>query len=89
MHSKYNDSATPELIEKSYQAERRAIKEVVNEQVQRGVVPITSGEFERSSFVSGFFEKLDGIEVKFLEWPDFRTDFPMVIYLHRSTVESR
>lgn len=74
MHTKFNEDAAPELIEAVHEAERRAVKDVVAQQVEKGVSPITSGEFERASFVSGFFEKLDGMEVQFRTWEDFRTE---------------
>ena len=84
MHSKFSPNADPTLINKAHEAERRAIEEVVNEQLKRDITPITSGEFERSSFVSGFFENLEGIEIRFLEWDSFRSDFPIVRpYLRR------
>lgn len=77
MHSQY-DNSKPELVQKAHESEKRAIKDVVAEQVKRGVTPITSGEFERSSFVSGFFENLEGIEIRFIEWENFPTEFPIV-----------
>lgn len=85
MHTQYNESASHELIDKAHDAERQAIKDVVAEQVNRGITPITSGEFERSSFVSGFFENLEGIEIRLVERKDFRTDFPITRpYLRRN-----
>ena len=57
-------------------AEQRAIKEVITEQLKRGILPMSSGEFERPIFYGGFFEALDGLEVKFTPWKNFRPDFP-------------
>ena len=65
-----------EIKRKAKAAEQKAIAEVVSEQVRRGIVPITSGEFERAIFYGGFFEAIDGLEVKFVELDKFRTDFP-------------
>lgn len=39
---------------------------------------MTSGEFARASFVSGFVEQLDGIAIHFTNFAsDFKTDFPI------------
>lgn len=57
-------------------AKQRAIKEVISEQLNRGILPLSSGEFERTIFYGGFFEALDGLEMKFTEWEKFRPDFP-------------
>ena len=58
------------------EAEQKAIADVVSQQVERGIVPITSGEFERHIFFGGFFEAVDGFEMKFADMSKFRTDFP-------------
>ena len=65
MH-KTTPDASQDLIKKAQDAEKEAIKEAVEQQLKRGIIPITSGEFERPSFVSGFYENLDGIEIKFM-----------------------
>ena len=84
MHNKFNEDANAEAILKVHDAEKQAVKDVVAEQVKRDITPISSGEFERSSFVSGFFEHLEGIEIQFVEWKDSRTGFPIVRpYLRR------
>lgn len=57
-------------------AEQKAIKEVITEQLDRGILPLSSGEFERRIFYGGFFEALDGLEMRFTEWEKFRPDFP-------------
>ena len=57
-------------------AQQMAIAQVVSEQVNRGITPISSGEFERPVFYGGFFEAIDGLEVKFFDLSKFRTDFP-------------
>lgn len=57
-------------------AEHKAIKEVIIEQLDRGILPLSSGEFERPIFYGGFFEALDGLEMEFTEWEKFRPDFP-------------
>lgn len=64
------------LKKRAKEAEKRAIAEVVREQLKRGITPITSGEFERQIFFGGFFEAIDGLELKFFDLSKFRTDFP-------------
>ena len=65
MH-KDTSNASQDLVEKAQDAEKAAIKEAVEQQLKRGITPITSGEFERPSFVSGLYENLDGIEIRFM-----------------------
>ncbi|KAJ7258411.1 methionine synthase, vitamin-B12 independent [Mycena haematopus] len=59
-------------------ATKAAIADVVQKQLELSIRPITSGEYERTMFYSGFFEKLDGMTLtKGLPLPDgFRTGFP-------------
>ena len=84
MH-KTDTGASPDLVKKAQEAEKEAIKEVVAQQLKRGIVPITSGEFERPSFVSGFYENLDGIEIRFMDRADFRTAHPIMLpYIKRN-----
>lgn len=70
------ESDNVEIKKRAKDAEKKAIAEVVAEQVKRGIVPITSGEFERSIFYGGFFEAIEGMELKFHELTKFKTDFP-------------
>jgi methionine synthase II (cobalamin-independent) len=42
------------------EAERSSISWVVNQQLQRGIRPITSGEYERELFCAGFVDKIPG-----------------------------
>ena len=71
-----------EIKKKAKEAEQKAISEVVSEQLKRGILPITSGEFERPVFYGGFFEAIDGMEVKFHDLSKFRTDFPTNVSLY-------
>jgi methionine synthase II (cobalamin-independent) len=64
------------IKKRAKEAEQKAIAEVVAQQIKRGIAPITSGEFERPIFFGGFFEAIDGLEVKFFDLSKFRTDFP-------------
>lgn len=74
MHNSYN--ASQDVIQKYEDTIKETIKDVVAKQQQHGVLPITSGEFERSSFVAGFFEKLEGIDIRQIEFEGgFRTKF--------------
>lgn len=77
MH-KDTSTASQDLVKVAQDAEKEAIKQAVEQQLSRGITPITSGEFERPSFVSGLFENLDGIEIKFMYREDFRTAHPIM-----------
>lgn len=59
-------------------AETDAIRLVLKEQIDRGIRPITNGEYPRPIFYSGLFENLPGMTTfDNLPVPDaFRTDFP-------------
>ncbi|KAJ6450359.1 hypothetical protein C8R45DRAFT_916862, partial [Mycena sanguinolenta] len=59
-------------------ATKAAIADVVQKQLDLSIRPITSGEYERTIFYSGFFEKLEGMTTtKGLPVPDaFRTGLP-------------
>lgn len=72
-------------------AEARAIREVVQSQLDRGVKPITDGEYARHIYYGGFFEKLAGFEAKpNLPIPDaFRTDFPTTTGLAKMGAKTR
>ncbi|KAI0178632.1 UROD/MetE-like protein [Hypoxylon sp. FL1284] len=72
-------------------AEARAIREVVQEQIDRGVRPITDGEYARHIYYGGFFEMLSGFEARpNLPIPDaFRTDFPTTTGLARMGATTR
>ncbi|EMR64536.1 hypothetical protein MGN70_008284 [Eutypa lata] len=71
--------------------EAEAIRDVVRLQVEKGVRPITDGEYARHIYYGGFFEKLSGFEVK----PDlpipgaFRTDFPTTTGLAKMGAKTR
>jgi methionine synthase II (cobalamin-independent) len=67
-----------------------AITKVVQQQLDRGVRPLTTGEFERERFYSGFWEKLGGFSVVDLPVPDgFRTGMPSVVFVHRAGFKSQ
>ncbi|KAI0845830.1 UROD/MetE-like protein [Daldinia vernicosa] len=72
-------------------AEAQAIREVVQLQLQKGVRPITDGEYARHIYYGGFFEKLFGFEAKpDLPIPDaFRTDFPTTAGLAKMGAKTR
>jgi methionine synthase II (cobalamin-independent) len=54
----------------------RAIKDVVSDQLARHILPITTGEYERSIFYGNFFESLSGFEMRYTPLSDFKTGFP-------------
>ncbi|KAI0377774.1 UROD/MetE-like protein [Hypomontagnella monticulosa] len=72
-------------------AETQAVREVVQQQLQEGVRPITDGEYARHIYYGGFFEKLAGFEAKpNLPIPDaFRTDFPTTTGLAKMGAKTR
>ncbi|KAF7377847.1 Methionine vitamin-b12 [Mycena sanguinolenta] len=70
----YSDTALSSDIAAATKA---AIGDAVKKQLELSVRPITSGEYERTIFYSGFFEKLEGMKTKGLPIPDgFRTGLP-------------
>ncbi|KAI1501142.1 hypothetical protein F5X99DRAFT_383483 [Biscogniauxia marginata] len=73
------------------EAEAQAIRDVVQVQLQKGIRPITDGEYARHIYYEGFFEKLSGFEVRpSLPIPDaFRTDFPTTTGLARMGAKTR
>lgn len=72
-------------------AETQAVREVVQQQLQIGVRPITDGEYARHIYYGGFFEKLSGFEAKpNLPIPDaFRSDFPTTTGLAKMGAKTR
>ncbi|KAK7974370.1 hypothetical protein PG989_016218 [Apiospora arundinis] len=86
--SKMYSLEVPETVKK---AEAQAIRDVVQVQLERGIRPITDGEYARHIYYGGFFEKLSGFEAR----PDlpipqaFRTDFPTTTGLARMGAKTR
>lgn len=78
MHNLDISKADADLVQRMKDAEKKAISDAVGEQVKRGISPITSGEMERPSFVSGFFESLEGMEIQFKKIADFKTGHPIM-----------
>lgn len=72
-----SDPKIAAAVKASKDAENKAMKHMVDEQLKRGITPITSGEMERPSFTAGFFEKLGGMEVQFTDWEKHRTGHPI------------
>ncbi|OTA54157.1 UROD/MetE-like protein [Hypoxylon sp. EC38] len=72
-------------------AEKEAIREVVQTQIKKGIRPITDGEYARHIYYGGFFEKLSGFEARpNLPIPDaFRTDFPTTTGLAKMGAKTR
>ncbi|KAH9894720.1 UROD/MetE-like protein [Xylariomycetidae sp. FL2044] len=75
-----------EISDAAKAAEKEAICDVVQTQIQRSIRPITDGEYPRHIYYAGFFEKLAGFEARpNLPIPDaFRTDFPTTTLLARN-----
>ncbi|KAF8126456.1 hypothetical protein K438DRAFT_1890560 [Mycena galopus ATCC 62051] len=67
------DTLSPELAATT----KTAIADAVKKQLELAIRPITSGEYERTAFYSGLFEKLEGMTTVKLPLPGgFRTGFP-------------
>ena len=77
--------------DKIKEAESRAIREVVQKQLELEIRPICSGEYCRHIFYGGFFETLDGMTPNpELPIPDaFRTDFPTTTGLAKMGAKTR
>ncbi|KAI1331373.1 UROD/MetE-like protein [Xylariaceae sp. FL0255] len=73
------------------EAQVKAVSDVVKAQIEKGVRPITDGEYARHIYYGGFFEKLSGIEARpTLPIPDaFRTDFPTTKKLAQMGAKTR
>lgn len=71
--------------------ENKAVLDVVELQKNKGVRPITDGEYARHIYFGGLFEKLSGFKVEpELPIPDaFRTDFPTTTGLAKMGAKSR
>ncbi|KAJ6506827.1 hypothetical protein C8R45DRAFT_970672 [Mycena sanguinolenta] len=74
----YRDTA---LSSETAEATKAAIAGAVQKQLDLSIRPITSGEYERSFFYSGFFEKLEGMSTaRDLPLPDgFRKGLPTAL----------
>ncbi|KAI1155918.1 hypothetical protein F4825DRAFT_459498 [Nemania diffusa] len=80
-----------EIPESVKAAEREAIQKVVQLQIQKGIWPITDGEYARHIYYGGMFEKLAGFEARpTLPIPSaFRTDFPTTTKLAQMGATTR
>lgn len=56
--------------------QEKAIKDVVAEQLERGILPVVTGEYERAIFYGNFFESLSGFTLRYTPMSDFKVDFP-------------
>lgn len=67
------------------QVQRHAIKDIVQKQRTQGVYALTSGEFDRKYYFSGFFEKLSGFrEVSPVPWELARLSAPPIAALKKT-----
>ncbi|KAJ5618481.1 hypothetical protein N7528_006592 [Penicillium herquei] len=80
-----------QLTKEVQEATEAAIAGVVTKQLELGIRPITSGEYERDKFYSGFFETLEGMEiVEAIPIPEgYRTKFPTLKTLKSLGVTTR
>ncbi|KAK8070573.1 5-methyltetrahydropteroyltriglutamate-homocysteine methyltransferase [Apiospora hydei] len=80
-----------EVPEAVREVESQAVRDVVRLQLEKGIRPITDGEYARHIYYGGFFEKLSGFEARpDLPIPDaFRTDFPTTTGLARMGAKTR
>lgn len=74
-----------ELSEQLATATKDAIAGAVQKQLDLSIRPITSGEYERTIFYSGFFEKLEGMKAANVPVPEgLRTGLPTLELLEKS-----
>src|SRR2546423_12022717 len=67
------------------QAERDAISYIVSRQLELGIRPICSGEYDRKVYFGGFFEKLEGFdEVADPPWDLYRLSAPPIAMLKKA-----
>ncbi|KAK4090847.1 hypothetical protein PCL_03456 [Purpureocillium lilacinum] len=67
------------------EGQRATIADIVRKQQDEGVRAITSGEFDRKYYFSGFFEKLDGFrEVSPVPWDLARLSAPPIAALKKA-----
>ncbi|KAJ5715597.1 uncharacterized protein N7483_012778 [Penicillium malachiteum] len=80
-----------QLTREVQEATEAAIAGVVVKQLELGIRPITSGEYERDKFYSGFFETLEGMKiVEAIPIPEgYRTNFPTLKTLKSLRVTTR
>ncbi|KAJ5949766.1 hypothetical protein N7454_001350 [Penicillium verhagenii] len=79
------------LTQEVQEATEIAIAGAVSKQLELGIRPITSGEYERNKFYSGFFETLEGMEIIHgIPIPEgYRTNFPTLRTLKSLGVTTR
>lgn len=66
-------------------AQKTAIADIVQKQLAHGVRTITSGEFDRKYYFSGFFEKLSGFrEIQTVPWEITRLSAPPIAALKKA-----
>jgi methionine synthase II (cobalamin-independent) len=84
-------SSYSRLTEDVQAVTEKAIAEVVARQIELGIRPITSREYERNIFYSGFFENLQGMEVVEAIPVDqgYRTGFPTLKMLKSLGIPTR
>ncbi|KAJ5691780.1 hypothetical protein N7462_001203 [Penicillium macrosclerotiorum] len=84
-------SSYSQLTDELHKATEEAIGEVVLKQLDLSIRPITSGEYERDKFYSGFFETLQGMEVvKDIPITEgYRTNFPTLRTLKTLGITTR
>ncbi|KAF2086248.1 methionine synthase, vitamin-B12 independent [Saccharata proteae CBS 121410] len=77
VYGKTFEKSIPEEVKRTTE---EAIADVVKKQLDLNIRPITSGEYERHIFYSGFFERLQGFDVKDFVYDDdvWRTNLPTV-----------
>ncbi|GES65055.1 5-methyltetrahydropteroyltriglutamate-homocysteine methyltransferase [Aspergillus terreus] len=85
--SRYLEDSLPEEVQRLTE---QAVAEVVQQQLAQSIRPITSGEYSRSIFYAGFFEKLHGFAVTDVPVPQgFRSNHPTIRLMEKLRVPSR
>jgi methionine synthase II (cobalamin-independent) len=66
-------------------AQKTAMSDIVQKQLDNGVKALTSGEFDRKYYFSGFFEKLGGFrEIQTVPWEITRLSAPPIAALKKA-----
>ncbi|KAL9082275.1 MAG: hypothetical protein Q9159_006561 [Coniocarpon cinnabarinum] len=64
------------------EVEKKAIADIVKQQLKRSITPITSGEYERTIFYGSFFDAMSGFEDVYVESLNHRPGLPTARQLH-------
>lgn len=85
LHAQKQADAGQISPEELHSAQKAAIADIVEKQQRHGVRALSSGEFDRKYYFSGFFEKLEGFrEVEPVPWELTRLSAPPIAALKKA-----